>query len=348
MIEPAAVRSILVRAPNWVGDVVMSTPGLRALRSRFEQARIVVQVRPGLEGLLEGAPFVDEIRPVVSYHRGMRAMLREARAARRSERFDLGVCIPESFSSALLQKASGVGHLVGYGGGLRTPLLDHAVPVPGSWGKRRMVARERFVLTLVRALGCKEDDTRLGLFTTAGEEAQVDALFERLGFVPEDGLVALAPGAAYGDSKQWPVTSFAEVADRLAARGLRVLLLGAPDEAPVTRAVAEHMKRPAIDLAGKASLGMSKAILRRCRLLVCNDAGARHIAVALGVPALVFFGPTAVEKTNLNLDMIRVFETEHACRPCYKRSCPIDHRCMTGIEPQAVAREAEAILEVGP
>ena len=345
MIEPARVDSILVRAPNWVGDVVMATPGLRALRALFEGARIVVQLRPGLDGLLEGAPFVDEIRTVGSYHRGLAAMLREAGSLRRKEHFDLGVCIPESFSSALLQRAAGVRHVVGYAGGARELLLHQAVRVPEHWGKRRMVAKESFVLGLMQAVGCKEDDTRIALHTTPADEAAASRLFETHDLNGTEPIVALAPGAAFGAAKRWPAESFARLGERLAARGARVILLGAPGEAAVTAEVARAMQQPVVDLAGRASLATSKAIIRRCRLVVCNDAGARHIAVAFGVPAMVFFGPTAVEKTNLNLEEVTVFETDDTCRPCYKRECPIDHRCMTGIAPDRVAGEAEALLE---
>ncbi len=344
-MDPASVRSILVRAPNWVGDVVMATPGLRALRRRYEDARIVVQVRPGLEGILHGAPYVDEVRSVTSYHRGLGAMLKEARALRRGEPFDLGICIPESFSSAFLLRASGVRRVVGYAGGLREPLLHQTVRVPASWGRRRLVARETFVLGLMHALGCKEDDTQVSLATTEEEDTRASALLESHGVASTDPLVALAPGASYGVAKCWPTESFAAVGDHLAEQGIRVLLLGAPDEAPITASVSSAMKQPVVDLAGAADLSTSKAIIRRTRLVVCNDAGARHIAVGFGVPAIVFFGPTAVEKTNLNLEAVSVFETRDDCRPCYRRTCPIDHRCMTGIDPQLVIREAERLLE---
>ena len=210
-----------------------------------------------------------------------------------------------------------------------------------------MVARETFVLGLMHAVGCKEADTNVTLHTTPNAEARAHELLTRHGIDEGDAIVALAPGAAFGDAKCWPVESFAALGDRLVERGARVLLLGSPGEAERTAAVASAMKNEAADLAGQADLATSKAVIRRCRLMVCNDAGARHIAVAFGVPAIVFFGPTAVEKTNLNLECIQVFETDDDCRPCYRRSCPIDHRCMTGISPTAVAAEAEALLDAG-
>jgi heptosyltransferase-2 len=104
------------------------------------------------------------------------------------------------------------------------------------------------------------------------------------------------------------------------------------------------MTERSIDLAGALTLGEVKALIRRAALMICNDAGARHIAAAFGVPSIVFFGPTSLAKTSLNLEGIEVLQTEDSCRPCYARSCPIDHRCMTGIEADRVIRLASETL----
>jgi len=85
-------------------------------------------------------------------------------------------------------------------------------------------------------------------------------------------------------------------------------------------------------------------LLRRARLLVCNDAGARHVAIAFGTPAVVFFGPTSVAKTSENLERVEALETDHACRPCYRRRCPIDHRCLVSIGPGEAMEAVERLL----
>ena len=103
----ADVERILVRAPNWAGDVVMATPGFRALRAAWPGAELVLHVREGLASLVAGAPWFDAVLPLASYGRGPAALLAEARALRR-RRFDLGLCLPDSFSSALLMRCAGV------------------------------------------------------------------------------------------------------------------------------------------------------------------------------------------------------------------------------------------------
>ena len=340
-------KQILVRGPNWTGDVIMATPGFRALRAGFPEARITLHVRANLAPLLAGAPWFDEILPLESHPRGPLAMLREAAALRRRGRFDLGVCLPDSFSSALLMRLAGVAEVVGYERQGRRMLLHRPVPPPRaeSADGRLMIARELHVLGLVEALGCEPLGTSLELFVTEAEEAEARRALEGCGVGAGEPVAALAPGASYGASKLWPAESFAKVGDALARAGLRVAILGTPGERELSARVAAAMTEPSADLAGALGLGGLKALLRRARLLVCNDAGARHVAVAFGVPCVVMMGPTSLEKTPLNLEGVAVLSEDVSCRPCYLRECPIDHRCMTRIAPERAIEAARDALD---
>jgi heptosyltransferase-2 len=344
MTEP---REILVRGPNWAGDLVMATPGFRALRAAFPAARIRLVVRAGLEPLVAGAPWFDEVIPFAAWRRGPLAVLREGLALRRRHGgFDLGICLPDSFASALHLRAAGARCLVGYASDGRGWLLHRAVDAPRVGGRRAWLPRERHVLGLVEAAGARPLGTQLELFVTDAEEARANALLAARGVTADAPLVVLAPGASYGPSKVWPPERFAAVGDALARTGAQVVLLGAPDERVLARRVAAAMARPVADLVGEADLGATKAVIRRARALVCNDAGARHVAVAFGVPCIVLMGPTSLAKTNLNLERVRVLSADVGCRPCYLRSCPIDHRCMTRIEPERVLEAALPALSV--
>ena len=337
-----AISEILVRGPNWLGDLVMATPGLRSLRAGFPKARITLQVRPGLEGLLEGSPDVDEIRTLQSYHRGGLALMSEARRWRASQRFDLGICLPDSFSSALFMKWAGVRTIVGYTHPGRGWLLDEAVEPLARQQDQRWVAREEHVLGLMRSLGCPDLGTALSLPTAHEDHPELARLFEGMGFSMDDApWVVLAPGASYGSSKRWPTSHFAEVGDALAGAGARVLLVGTAEESPLTEAVRSAMRSPALDLGGRLDLSGLKIVIGKSRLLVANDAGCRHIAAAFGIPSLIFFGSTTPEKTPLNLEAVEVFERSLECRPCYKRVCPLaGHPCLSGIPPASVSKVA--------
>jgi len=346
--EPDTIRELQVRGPNWLGDLVMTTPALRALRAGLPEARITLLVPPGLESLLEGSPLVDRVIAQRSRHAGLAAAWREARSLARDVRFDAGVCIPDSISSALFMRLAGVRHIVGYARGGRGVLLHQPVTPPADWGPRRMVARERFALGLVEALGVSARGTELELHSTPAGERAAQALLEQHGLDPDAApLVALAPGASFGPSKHWPAEHYAAVGDRLSGEGASVVLVGTADEARLCCEVAEQMGVGAPVLAGALGLDGLVALFRRLSLLLCNDAGARHVAAAFGVPSIVFFGPTSLEKTNLNLEHVRVMQTDADCRPCYRRECPIDHRCLREIQPEPVAKIALDLIASG-
>jgi heptosyltransferase-2 len=334
-------QEILVRGPNWTGDVIMATPGFRALRAGFPAARITLHLRESQLPLLAGAPWFDERLPLRSFGRGGLAPIREGLSLR-GRRFDLGVCLPDSFSSALLMRAAGVRRIVGYRRGGRGPLLHQAVSLPiaaraGSGGP--LLARELHVLGLVEAVGCAPRGTQLELFVTPEEEAEAEAALAAAGVSANEPLVVLAPGASFGPSKQWPPAHFAAAADALAAHA-RIVVVGAPEERALAAEVAGAMRARAADLSGRIGLGALKAVVRRARVALCNDAGVRHVAVAFSVPAVVLMGPTSLEKTALNLERVQVLTEDVPCRPCYLRECPIDHRCLTRIAPERAVRAA--------
>ncbi len=348
---------IAVRCPNWLGDVVMSTPALRALRRGRPKAHIVALLPPPLAPLLEGTDLVDEVWPLDSRGEGGASGWRADRARIARDRFDLGLAIPESASSAWLLRAGRVRRVVGFARDpLRRALLHEVLEAPPAWGRRRLVSRERFALTLVEAAvpearSVGEPDLRLLLGVTPEEEDRLAAALEEAettrAAVEARPPIVIAPGASFGDAKCWPTASFAALADRLAERGAPVVLLGAPGESARVRAVAAGMKGPATVLDGSLDLGALKALLRGARALVANDAGARHVAAAFAVPSVVFFGPTSVAKTADNLERIEVLETEHDCRPCYRRTCPIDHRCLRSITADTAFDAVERALAAG-
>lgn len=330
-----AAERILVRCPNWLGDVVMATPGFRALRRANPDAWIVAQLPLELIPLLEGNESFDELWPIASRSAGVRALRTEAKRVARFG-FDRGVLIPESISSALRMRWGRVPRIAGYSRDpLRRFLLDEVVAAPIAWGSRRLVSRERFVVGLMASVGAPTEDLRLELCVTEDEQTRLDVVLAKQGLdraqLEDDRPVVFAPGASFGDSKRWPVEYYAELADRVAARGRRVILLGGPGEGAVLAAVKREMTSEPIVLDGSLDLGGLKALLRGTRVLVANDAGARHVAAAFGVPSVVFLGPTSLEKTADNLDRIEILETSHDCRPCYRRDCPIDHRCLRTI-----------------
>jgi heptosyltransferase-2 len=344
---PAVKRKITVILPNHLGDVVMATPALRALRQGFPDAEIRGTVRAEMAPVLRGSPALDRLIPHEVYRaRGpFGRLLRRLRLARSLRDSDTVVVLPNSFSSGLLAAATRAHERVGYNRGDRGWLLTEAIDVPREDGRVVPVAMERYYLDLVCRLGCPDTGTGLGLYTEAESDKECDELFEQNGIDGAGPLVCVAPGAGFGPSKLWPATYFGEVARALLDDGAHVALVHGPGEESVAAQVAEHAGAGIVSLGGaRMNLSLLKSILSRTRLLVCNDAGARHVSAAFGVPTLVMIGPTSIRYTNLNLERTRLLREPVDCSPCHLKVCPIDHRCMTRIVPSRVLAEARAAL----
>jgi heptosyltransferase-2 len=343
--------NLAVFLPNWIGDAVMATPALRALRQHFAGARLIGVLKPYVVGVLEGAPWLDDF--VLLDARGPWSRRWPAAAwALRRRRIDLAVLFPNSFRSALVARLGGCRRRLGYVRYGRGPLLTHRL-APARDGRGRLAPSP--VLDaynrLAQAAGCARPSYRLELFTTPRDEAAADAVWERarLGDRPE--VVCLNPGAAFGAAKCWPAVYFARLARELAERrGSGVLVLCGPGERDVARQIARLAAHPAVhSLADQPpSLGLSKACVRRCHLLVTTDSGPRHFGVAFDRPVLTLFGPTHIAWTETYHPRSVHLQKEVPCGPCQRRVCPLDHRCMKELTPPEVLAAATELLRRFP
>lgn len=336
-----APRRIVVRLPNWVGDAVMATPALRALRAAYPDAWIALAGRPALAELLAGLPSFDAYLPDAS-----RGVLAQARALRATGA-ELAVLFPDSPRAALAPFLARIPRRAGYARDpLRRLLLSDALAPPREAGRRVPISMIERYLRVTRALGCPDrgDELELRVEPELAERVGKDLL--RRGAREDARLLLVTPGAAFGSSKLWPPAHFAQACDALAQRhGLLPVIAPAPSEREIARAVAARMtQRPLVIESPEATLGELKALVARASLLLTNDTGPRQIAVALGRPAVVLMGPTDPRHTAHHLTRQRVLREDVPCSPCHHRRCPIDHRCMTRLAPErAVAAAAELI-----
>ncbi len=337
-------RRILVRLPNWVGDVVMATPALEVLKAEWPDAELVVEGKPFLEGLLAGHPAVDGFLP--DSGRGWTAT--RARAKRlRAGRFDLAVLLPDSPRSAFGPFLARIPNRVGYSRDpIRRACLTLALKPSTENGKRVPIPMPDRYLALPRALGCTAEAPPVSLPVDPAAVARVREMLRGEG-VPDDArLVVGAPGANFGSSKLYPPASFAAACDMLVdEEGLTVVLAPAPGEVDLALDVAAQMQRPAVVLDDPpTSLAELSALISIATLVLSNDTGPRHMAVALGVPVVVTMGPTDPRHTGYQLERQRVLREDVECAPCHKKECPIDHRCMTRLHPSRVVEAARELL----
>jgi len=340
----SAPRRILVRAPTWVGDAVMATPALRALRAGFPEAEISLEGRGELRELFGGLPHAD--RFLVDPGRGARALAQRVAALRR-ERFELALLLPDSVRAALAPRLAGIPQRIGYARDpLRRALLTREVETPRAGGRRLPRPTAARYRGLVRALGCPDRGLELELVVDPRGRERMRRRLAGLGVAADEDVLLVAPGAAFGPSKRWPPGHFAAACDLLARRrGLRPVLVPAPGEAGIARAVAERTREGAVALLDPPlGLGELVALVERAHLVLSNDTGPRHVAAALGVPAVVLVGPTDPRHAETPGAASRVLRRELPCSPCQLRVCPIDHRCMTGLAPALAVEAAEELL----
>jgi heptosyltransferase-2 len=299
-----APARLLVVLPSWVGDVCMSTPMLRALREAFPGTLIGGLCRPGMDELLAGTRFLDEVH--VQRASGVMGP-KHAAAKVRHARYDTALLLTNSFSTALAVRMAGIPRRIGYDRDARGILLTDKLRAPtradGSWAPVPAVdyywtLAERFLLPASRVGGAAKGPLELGL-TDAQRAAGNDLLARALpGLEPTRPLAILNPGGN-NPAKRWPAERFARLGAWLAReRGWAVLVNGSPGERELTGRIASEVSSLAPgaavgDLAASGvTLASLKAVVARAGLMVTNDTGPRHIAAALGVPVVTMFGPT--------------------------------------------------------
>jgi heptosyltransferase-2 len=344
MADPARV---LVAAPNWLGDAVMALPAVADVRRRWPGAQLVVAARGPVADLFRLAPHVDRVTRLKWdgrwWHR--RGLLEDAASLHAADA-EVAVLLPNSFASAWLARRAGIPERWGYAADLRSRLLTRGVRRP-----RHVVHQAAYYQHLVKNLGF--DNGPLEPIVELSEAAVATArqLLTGRGWDGAGRVIVLAPGAAYGKAKQWIPSHVARLVIDLAGRGDTCVLVGTGADAPVTRAIGRAVP-PAfvsrvIDLAGETTLETLAAVMRVAGACVSNDSGAMHVAAAVGVPLVAIFGPTNEQHTSpltRSGGHSEIVTTAVWCRPCMLRECPIDHRCMTGIEPGRVRASLDRLL----
>ncbi len=343
------LRKILIRANNWIGDVVMSTPFLHCVRSAFPQAHIAVLAKPWVIPVLSSNPHIDEIVKFDSkgIHKGSRGILRLSRALK-SDRFQAAILLQRAFQAALIAYLARVPIRAGYRTDARSSLLTHPVTPP----RDNLLHRVEHNLYLLSQLGIEASKKDLVLRVTRESVKQATERLEQLGIMPGHMLVGMSPGATNGTLKQWLPERFARVAADLVNRyGAKVMIFGAAHESQLgASVVAEASASGIYNLAGLTSLEEAIALIAHCGLFVSNDAGLMHVAAALHVPVVAIFGPSDHRVTAPWCTKKVVVRKEGLpCSPCLKKdTCPYDHRCMKDINADEVLAACEQLLCASP
>lgn len=334
------VAHLMVRAPNWVGDLVMATPVLEAVLAdpRFE--RVTIGVRAHLAGVLKDGPCEGRLASMRDRSEEMR-FLSEARA-------DALLLLTNSFGAAWRGFRARIPIRAGSALGGRGFLLTHRVVPPSRDGRRAPIPTAHLQRDVAGLLGIHVPELRPRLYLSDAVRNDARAALERAGLGPNEPFVLCAPGAAFGSSKLWPPEYHARTLDALHERhGWRGVVTGGPGEEESIERVAASCRHPAVSLAREArDLERLKAWVEGAKLLLVGDSGPRWYAAAFGVPCVTVMGPNFPELTASSLDLCEVVRLPGLeCAPCLERVCPLEHhRCMRDLRPERAIEAAEGVL----
>lgn len=332
---------IVVRAPNWIGDVVLSFPALENLRRNLPQAQIWIAAREEVQDLYPSFDFVKGIMPLSGINNLKN--LREASKKIKEYDFDIGLLLTNSFSSALLFFLAKIPQRWGYSRDNRGFLLTKGVPFKNQ--DEPASHQVNYYLNLISGLGFQTSDPELVLPPSPKEKEWVKNKLSALGYDPKKPLVILNPGAYYGPAKRWPASRFADLASMLQEKNMaQILIVGSAEEVEMAESIASSMTKRPINMTGKTTLRQLAELISLADLFITNDSGPMHITNALRVPLVAIFGPTDPRVTGPFHQPAAVIKKEVLCWPCSYRKCPFDHRCMTEIETEEIFTASQNFL----
>ena len=323
----------------------MATPVFECLRHNFPEAEITALIRPYAKGIIEDSPWFDHIVDCQDKNfSGMRKIRNELKKLNPKA----GLLLTNTTHSYLTFRLAGVPQIFGYKRNLRKHFLTGG-PLPKKEGRKyKPLPMQDYYLELCRYLDLTLPELpRAKLYMSSELVAEGSNLLSSYGIQQEDKVVGINPGASFGSSKCWPTDYFARLCEMLQSQfNCKLLLLVGPGEEEIATQIENNCSADIINTAtDQINLAALKPLVKRCNLLITNDTGPRHYAVALNVPNIVLMGPTNPLYTTSNLEYTTVLRRDLPCVPCHKKACPLGHHaCMKEITPEMVFAEASSIL----
>lgn len=343
-IETHGVKRLLIRSTNWIGDAVMTTPAVGAIRKNFPAAEISLLVKPWVVPVFVHSPDVDRI---IVYddrgrHQGAGGKLRLARELRR-HRFDAAILLQNAIEAALITWLAGIPCRIGFDTDGRRLLLTHPVHLTR---KLKTIHQTGYYLAMLQGAGLQTGSPELSLELADDDRRQAQKRLAQWGISKGRKLIGINPSATFGPTKQWFPERFAALADRLQEKyDAAIVIFGGPGDRVLGDRIADAMKNPPVDLCGRTGLGEAMALIAACDLFITNDSGLMHVGAALKVPLIAIFGSTNPVTTGPLSAGSRVIKSRIDCAPCLKPQCPLGHmNCMREITVDKVFAAAGEML----
>jgi lipopolysaccharide heptosyltransferase II len=333
---------ILIVAPSWVGDMVMSQSLFRLLKGRSPEPGIQVIAPPWSRPLLERMPEVEAAIDLPLGHGRLGLSQRRQLAMRlRGRAYTQAIVLPNSWKSALVPYWARVPLRTGWRGEWRYGLLNDLRQLRP---KDLPMMVQRFV-----ALGVARGEPspeRLPVPRLEIQASQVGGALRQRSLTrhAQRPLLALCPGAEYGPAKRWPAEHFGELARVRQGEGWDVWLFGSEQDRPVCAQVNEAAGGGCVDLSGRTTLAQAVDLLSLADAVVSNDSGLMHVAAALGHPLVSLFGSSDPAHTPPLSNRAQVLSLRLPCSPCFKRECPLGHLdCLRQLPVEQVLAALDAL-----
>ncbi len=355
------MKKILIINPFGIGDVLFTTPVIKALKVKYPDSFIGYWSNLRVEPLLKKDPLINRVFALSrgdlkkkyqeSFFAGVACFFKFIRVIK-NERFDLCLDFSLDHRYSLLAKIAGIRQRIGFNYKGRGRFLTQALMLESYTGRHVV----EYYSGLLEFLDIPVEDKNLALTVLPADESKAKKILALAGLKEGDCLVSIFPGAggSWGKDagiKHWPQAKFAQTADQLIdRRGVKIILLGDETEQKISETVRHLMRNPAVDLTGKTSLEILPAIIKKCDLVITNDGGPMHMAVALGKKTVSVFGPVSEIVYGPYPPGVshRVLKSDLECRPCYKnfrlRACDRNKECLKQVSVEEALDAAVELL----
>lgn len=338
-------KKILIVRLDRIGDVVLSTPVIKALRDAYPDGHIAMMVRSFAREIVEGNPYLSE---VIIYdkdrsHKGVIGNYKFIKELKK-KKFDTAVVLHPTKRTHMVLMLAGIPERIGYDkkSGF---LLTRRIPHTKQFGMKHEI---EYSLDLLKYIGIKPSSKELYMPINSVSERKIETMLKENGVKGSDTIVVVNPGASCV-SKRWNIGKFAEVSNRIAEKyGARIVIISGPADKNIGDKLASLITAGCINLSGKTGIGDIASLLRRTKLFISNDSGPVHIGCAVGVPVIAIFGRSdrglSPRRWGPSGKHDRVLHKSAGCGICYAHNCRLAFKCLDSITPGEVLEAAEDIL----
>lgn len=335
-----AFERILIWEQNWLGDVLFSTPFIKAVRKKCENAYIAVMLNYSCKEILEGNPRINEIilYDEKTKHRGLKGEIKLIRRLKK-ESFDTVFLLHRSLSRALIAYFAGIRNRIGYFYIKRNFILTDIVDAP-----RKPLHKIEYFLKMAGYIGADISDKNLEFFINDTDREYIENLIKRNEIEKSGPIIAINPGGNW-PPKRWPEENFAKLADILIKKyKVRIMITGSENDISRALRIQELAHNKLFISCGKTTLKQLGALYEKAKIVISGDSGPLHIARAVGADVIALFGPTSPELTGpYGEGSYSVIQKDVGCRtPCYNAECS-DNKCMKAISVEDVLEAVKKI-----